>query len=543
MAHLPRAPRGALAVALAGALALPLAVTVAPASADVDAPPAFSPVTSDAEQALAEAQQVLTGGAEAPADATLALRELALALPQLDRADRRAARALLARPNGTKIGSDQGAVWEGPEDPQSVADEGCSASVPVCVHWTNHPDDAPPPGDTDGDDIPNQVEKTVAVMENVWAVEIDEMGYRPPLTDERASEPDNDGVNFDVYLSDIGDIGLYGYCAVDDSRTRKGSTYRFYDVAAYCVLDEDYATNEFGSRNTPAENLKVTAAHEFFHAIQYAYDATEDLWLAEGSAAWIEDEVYDGVNDNRQYLAASQFSRPWQSLDSAKGLSRYGSWGFWRYLTERFGPGLMKSVWKRADASPVGKDDYSLTALEHVLRQRGADLTSVLGDFGLVLAEPREFLSEGEAFPSAVTDTFRLTDTRQTTKRRGYTLDHLSYAPVRFVPGDDLGSGARLQISVDLPARRTSPVARVLVLRDDGSTSGIRRIALNRKGDGVLRVGFAPDEVRHVVLSIGNASDAFRKCYSGTTQYSCYGGVPRDQNLRSAITASVLRGQ
>lgn len=531
-----------MALALSGALALPLTVAVTPATADVGAPPVFSPVTTDAEQALAEAQQVLTGGADAPADATLALRELALALPQLDRADRRAARALLARPNGTKTGSDQGAVWNGPEAPQSVAGDGCSDSIPVCVHWTNNADDAPPPGDIDDDGIPNQVEKTVRVMERVWAVEIDDMGYRRPLTDERASEPDNDGVNFDVYLSDIGDLGLYGYCAIDDSRTRKDSTYRFYDVAAYCVLDEDYASSEFGSRNTPAENLKVTAAHEFFHAIQYAYDATEDLWLAEGSAAWIEDEVYDGVNDNRQYLAASQFARPLQSLDSARGLSRYGSWGFWRYLTERFGPGLMKSVWQRADASPTGRDDYSLKALDRVLRRQGADLTAVLGDFGLVIAEPGEFLTEGDAFPSAVVDTFRLSSSRPSTRWRGYTLDHLSYAPVRFVPGDGLGRDARLKIAVDLPGRRTSPVARVLVIGEDGTTSGIRRIALNRKGDGGLRTGFAPDEVRRVVLTVGNASAAFRDCYSARTQYSCYGGVPRHQNLRAVIKASVLPG-
>ncbi len=540
MAHLPRAPRRALALVLAGVLALPLAaVSITTASADVDGPPAFAPVATDAEQALALAQQVLAGeGTGHQPDATLALRELALALPALDRADRRTARALLARPNGGRQAADSGAIWQGPEAQTSRDDGGCSTTLPLCVHWTESGDDAPYPGDRDVDGVPNQVERTLAVMESVWTVEIDDMGFREPLTDERASIDDDDP-RFDVYLSDIGDSGLYGYCAIDDSRALRTSNYRYYDFASYCVLDEDYARGEFGSRNTPLENLKVTAAHEFFHAIQFAYDATEDLWLAEGSAAWIEDEVYDKVNDNRQYLAVSQFARPWLSLDVSKGGSRYGSWGFWRYLTERFGPGLMWSVWQRADASPTGPDDYSLTALERVLRKRGADLTAVLGDFGLAIAEPDEFLEEGSAYPSASVGSYRLTRTGDSTGWRRFTLDHLSYAPVRILPGDRLRSDARLSITVDLPSRRTSPVARLLVVRDDGSTSGIRRIALNRKGDGSIRVGFSPGDVQRVVLTVGNASDVFSKCYSGLTQFSCYGGIPRDQNLRASIKAVV----
>ena len=41
----------------------------------------------------------------------------------------------------------------------------------------------------------------------------------------------------------------------------------------------------------------MTAAHEFFHAIQAAYDWGEDWWLTEGTAAWIKDEVYDDLNE------------------------------------------------------------------------------------------------------------------------------------------------------------------------------------------------------------------------------------------------------
>ena len=66
------------------------------------------------------------------------------------------------------------------------------------------------------------------------------------------------------------------------------------------MLDNDYA-RQYGT--APIDALRVTAAHEFFHAIQFAYDVGEDLWFMEGSATWVEDEVYDAINDNYQFLA------------------------------------------------------------------------------------------------------------------------------------------------------------------------------------------------------------------------------------------------
>lgn len=554
MSFLSRASRHTLALVVAGALAVP-ATTLAAASATADVePPVFQPVgTTEAEQALARAESLLRPAAGDPsdgdptarstagstaggADATLALRDLALALPQLDRSDQRIARALLARPNGGRQGYDAGATWAGPEAPASVAGKGCSTIVPLCVHWTNNRLDAPRRGDDDGDGVPNQVERTVAVMEQVWAAEVDTMGYRAPLTDERASI-DADGVNFDVYLSDIGGQGLYGYCAPDDSRTTKGSHYKYFDVAAYCVLDDDYA--EFRT-NTPIENLRVTAAHEFFHAIQFAYDALEDAWFMEGTAAWIEDEVYTTVNDNRQYLAASQFNRPRIPLDTSHGIAVYGSWGFWRYLSETFGQGVVRSVWERADASPGGPDDYSLRAVRRALgRNFDVDLTSVLGDFGLAIAAPATSLLEGAGYPSALVDSFRLTHRGDSTGWKRYTLDHLSYAPVRFVPAATLGSHARLVISLDLPPAYTAPVARLLVVDAAGAASGIRRIQLDRSGAATVRLPFAPGDVQRVLLTVGNASERFTDCYTGKTQFSCYGGTPRHDDLRFEMRATI----
>jgi hypothetical protein len=523
--------RAGLAALLGLAVLTPLGATGA--AADVDAPPTLS--QTPAEQALELAQDVMSGRSTAVSP-TLALRDLAASADELAGVDRQQADALLARPNDPSSRTDLGiAVWSGNEAAKSASGGGCSTSVPVCVHWTNSGDDAPPPADIDADQVPDWVETTITTMEDVWSYEIDTLGYRRPLTDQRGSV-DADGVNFDVYLSNIGIKGYYGYCTIDDSRLK--DNYKFFDYASYCVLDNNFSAGEFPT-NTPTKNLQVTAAHEFFHAVQFAYDAFEDPWFMEGSAAWMEDEVFDSVNDNRQYLLSSQFRKPSEPLDTSRGLSVYGGWGFLRYLTERFDdPGLIKKAWNRVDGSRGGDDDYSLQGLARVVN-RLEDFHHVLGDFGAVINEPSAFLSEGAHFPSATKDRFSLGGRGATTGWQRYVLDHTSYAPIEITPRRSTPSNARLKITVDAPARATAPEARVMMVRANGHVGFVRSIKLSRSGAGAVNVPFTRDAVDHIVVSLANTSTAFRRCYSGRTGFSCGGAVPVHDNQKHWFKAGV----
>ena len=112
----------------------------------------------------------------------------------------------------------------------------------------------------------------------------------------------------DVYLADVGAEGLYGYCTSDEAIPANG---RFDSGPTACST----TTTAASSRPTPPENMQVTAAHEYFHAVQFAYDAFEDGWFMEATATWAEDEVFDGVDDNVQYLPAGPLGRPRVPLD------------------------------------------------------------------------------------------------------------------------------------------------------------------------------------------------------------------------------------
>ncbi len=82
-------------------------------------------------------------------------------------------------------------------------------------------------------------------------------------------------------------------------RVHRASTPLLTDCTSYIVIDNDYAGFGFAD---PQDPMKVTVAHEFSHACQFAHDYLESVWYMECTSTWIEDYVYDAVNDYRNYI-------------------------------------------------------------------------------------------------------------------------------------------------------------------------------------------------------------------------------------------------
>src|SRR3546814_12631173 len=106
-----------------------------------------------------------------------------------------------------------------------------------------------------------------------------------------------------------------------------------------CSSDLDFAT-------PPLDSMKVTLAHEFLHLSQFSTDVTEDQWLMEGTATWIEEQIHDDINDNRQYLSMSSLRVQQMPLDHPDGW--YGNWIFFEHLTKSYGAGIVPEIWHEA---------------------------------------------------------------------------------------------------------------------------------------------------------------------------------------------------
>jgi hypothetical protein len=241
-----------------------------------------------------------------------------------------------------------------------------SAEGHFAIHYTAGGGDAPPPADANGNGVPDWVETVASVFEFVYNSETGTLGYNPA--------PTLSGRPYDVYLQDLAGKSEYGYTESNTPVTPGSNSY-----TSFIVIDNDFA-NHIYDPYTGLKGLQIAASHEYHHAIQYGYNYHFDIWYAEATSTWIEDEVYDSINQLYNYLPA-YLRNSKLSLDTPVSLSTgggYGRWIFNRHLAERYGSDIIKVVWERLKtvSSPDGKDIPMLPIIDDVLKSNGSSLGS-----------------------------------------------------------------------------------------------------------------------------------------------------------------------
>ena len=473
------------------------------------APPEQAEPVPAPAQVLRQAVAALEGevaGVRRP-DATLALRDLFASLPRLSATGRSEARQILARPT-----NNSGPGGEIKYTTRSV--KRCGPNV--CVHRVNRTRHAA---------SKTWARKSLRVLGSVWRKEVGQMGYRRPVRDGRRG---GNG-KFDVYLADVGANGLFGYCAPEF--TRPG----FRRLASgYCVLDNDFARTQFGAK--PADSLRVTAAHEFFHAVQFAYDYLEDPWLMEASATWIEERYADGVNDNRRYLPAGQLVRTHLALDRFEAAIQYGNWVFFEYLSKRFGAKIVKRIWTQSGHFRGDGRTYSTNAVKRAL-PRKAPFKQVFSQFSAANITPARSYPEGRFWPRprvagsvALGRGGRASDTS--------LIDHMSTQDVVVTPRRSLDKRKyKLRVGIDGPARTSSPMATLVWQQRSGTVKKVP-VQLDRRGQGSRVVPFNRRQTRRVWIVVSNASTRF-DCRGSDVTYSC-SGTPRDDGRAFTVSLRVI---
>ncbi|TYL45917.1 hypothetical protein FXB39_15505 [Nocardioides sp. BGMRC 2183] len=446
-------------------------------------------------------------------DYTLELRDLFVDQPHLGLFDRVRARTLLARPTA------------GDQDPggdgyRRSAIRRCGQHV--CVHAPRQGADAPP--------SIAWLQRTLRVMNRVWRHEVDTLGFRAPPSDGRRGGDDR----FDVYLSDVGARGLFGYCTPE--RLVRGERR---SASGYCVLDNDFARRQYDA--PPRRSLQVTAAHEFFHAIQFGYDFREDPWLLESTAVWVEETFADAADDSRRYLRYGTVRRPGVSLDtfSNSGYAQYGNWPFWEFLAGRYGQDVVRQVWARADATRGAPGQSSIGALRSVLTRKSGPgaLREVLTAYAVANLDPSRVYDEGAHWPSASIARRVVLDRAGREKRRRLSVDHLAARHLVVRPATE-GSRPvrrsrdwRLHLDLSLPPRAAVAVT---VVRNDGRRT--RRVVTARESR--VQVPFDAGTVSSVIVTAVNASARY-DCFQVTT-WSC-NGKPLDDGAAFVVRMTALR--
>ncbi len=140
------------------------------------------------------------------------------------------------------------------------------------------------------------VDSVAKYIDSVYNVVVNLMGFEFNFNDDTLGG----GSEYDIYIQNLSE-GLYGETVFDYSNPlpRIGVAKRFL---SYMRIDNSYYESSYYTRGVNA--LKVTLAHEFGHAVQLlSYGLwDEDIWFYEMTSTWLEEAVFDDVNDYYAYL-------------------------------------------------------------------------------------------------------------------------------------------------------------------------------------------------------------------------------------------------
>ena len=177
------------------------------------------------------------------------------------------------------------------------------------IHYDVEGSDAPNQIDNNDNGVPDYVDEVGIAADYSDSILIDILNFLP-------IEIHDDDQKYDIYLEDR-QQGHYGinYLDSDSLGNHTGSSY--------IIIDNEYEEGEFYT--TGIEAMKITVAHEYFHAIQRSYRlqyTLQTLFLYEMSSTWVEDVIYPDIDD---YIddgwLLSFYNNPEQNISSTDGYS------------------------------------------------------------------------------------------------------------------------------------------------------------------------------------------------------------------------------
>jgi hypothetical protein len=271
--------------------------------------------------------------------------------------------------------------------------------------------------------------QTGIAYDQAYHLIVDVMGYPPPPPDHVW------GPEYDVYVYNIGD---YGYSTPESPAPSSDFPYAY---TGFIQMDNDFIS----TYTKGVDGMRVTAAHEFFHIVQFGmrnYPTTEldSRWFYEACATWMEDVACEEVNDYLQYLP-HYFANLHRSLRTFNGIHEYGASVFFHMLEKKYGEQIVLQMWKKFAA------DEMYHALDFVLRENGNSLAMALADhmiwnyFTSERADPAQYYPEGADYPEVephlnqeLQKTLGFSDETQLLSARYVQIDLQNFGDLSIVP-------------------------------------------------------------------------------------------------------------
>ena len=343
-----------------------------------------------------------------------------------------------------------------------------SADGHFLVHYTRTGPNGVPALDADVSGVPDFVEEVAAVYVEVLAHYQGTLGFRAPLDDSAIGDNGGDE-RFDVYLVDFAGVGDGNYR--DDACLPQNSE----QCAGYMVEENDFSG--YGYPSTLYAN-RILGSHEFFHAVQSAYDNGQGSVLAEGTAVWAT-ESYRPALDDFEWFLDGYLDNPDRPLDTPLpgpvDPFSYGSAIFFQFLEEHYGPGTVRALWEACENGAGGvADPQWLEVLGPTLAtQASSSFAEAMVEFARwnlytgVFGDPAASYQNGGSYPRV-----RIDDVPTPHQDDALRVYHASSQYYAALPG------GRAQMTAALVAPASDP----------GATDGVALLLATERGGNITSV-------------------------------------------------------
>ncbi|MDQ7052557.1 MAG: FlgD immunoglobulin-like domain containing protein [candidate division KSB1 bacterium] len=228
------------------------------------------------------------------------------------------------------------------------------------IHYDTEGPHAVDPTSTNPDGVPDFVYEAARAAERSYFLLVDSLGFRPHIPDDG-----EDGPEYDIYILHLGNV--YGWTFSEKLVSQNPVRY-----SSYMQVDNNFIGGYFSKG---LDGLRVTIAHEYFHAIQFAYAyKNEDLFFFEMSSVWFEDVAFDAVNDYLQYLPGffRELDRP---LHLRNDWHEYGA-GLWlKYWLQDRDYRSLRRMWEGLETRAA------LEAMKQEVEQQGVLFPEAIAEF------------------------------------------------------------------------------------------------------------------------------------------------------------------
>ena len=255
------------------------------------------------------------------------------------------------------------------------------------LHWNDTGNHAVPQEDLGGNGIPDYIDSAAVIFDYVRDIEVNQMGYLPP-----PGEDGNELIPYPIYFTNHFKYGETIKKEVIEANL-PAITY-----TSYIEVDNDFSEYYFPTQGLAG--LKVTAAHEFHHAVQLGYFyRDEDRYFFEMTSTWMEEHIYPDIDDYLYYLdyffgvvSNSRFDLAFDTYPYANGL-------YLQLLESKYDSPIVKSIWEKM------REDKSLAAIVSTLESHGQSWMESLNEYGLWLyytgsrAISDKFFTDAAFFP------------------------------------------------------------------------------------------------------------------------------------------------